>query len=159
MNLSYLWLVLIIGAAAILWVRAWWRHLVKGKAARAQQEIAFAQSDAVLAAQLDAIIAEQHRYQGAHLAVNARPYQQAQTGQKSVITWYATGIEQDTWFQGAWPEAGALLLVSGHTNYGPHNHNPNVFYVLPGHIRGWVPAEAHWAWIRNSQRQQGIYRR
>lgn len=50
-------------------------------------------------------------------------------GSKAYITWWSTGASQDTWFEGEWPAQGSWVVVSGGTGYGPHNHNPQVFYV------------------------------
>jgi hypothetical protein len=36
---------------------------------------------------------------------------------------------QDAWFERQWPSQGCWVLLRGKTGYGPHNHNPNTFYV------------------------------
>lgn len=65
-----------------------------------------------------------------HLAFVERVYQRARTGAKAIIVWDATGNRQDAWFHD-WPSipAGTYLLLVGTTGYGPHNHNPRVYYV------------------------------
>ncbi|GAA4227745.1 hypothetical protein GCM10022254_16190 [Actinomadura meridiana] len=70
-----------------------------------------------------------------HLAYVERVYQRARTGAKAIIVWDATGNRQDAWFQD-WPNipVGTYLLLAGSTGYGPHNHNPHVYYVRPNEI-------------------------
>ncbi|GAA4227827.1 hypothetical protein GCM10022254_16460 [Actinomadura meridiana] len=70
-----------------------------------------------------------------HLAYVERVYQRARTGAKAIIVWDATGNRQDAWFHD-WPNvpAGTYLLLAGTTGYGPHNHNPHVYYVRPNQI-------------------------
>ncbi|WP_106402879.1 hypothetical protein [Actinocorallia populi] len=65
-----------------------------------------------------------------HLAVVDRVYQRARRGAKAIIIWDATGVEQDAWFHD-WSDvpAGAYLMLAGSVGYGPHNHNPSVYYV------------------------------
>ena len=67
----------------------------------------------------------------AELAEVTHVYQSARFGTKAVITWLASGKQQDTWFEGNWPGSGAVVLLRGVTGWGPHNQNPDVFYVLP----------------------------
>lgn len=57
------------------------------------------------------------------------PYQCSATGTKAIITWIQTNREQDSWFEDDWPEPGEYLLVTGRIGYGPHNNDPNVFFV------------------------------
>ncbi|MEU4827123.1 hypothetical protein AB0H37_35090 [Actinomadura sp. NPDC023710] len=70
-----------------------------------------------------------------HLAYVERVYQRASTGAKAIIVWDATGNRQDAWFHD-WPgiPTGTYLLLAGTTGYGPHNHNPRVYYVRPGQV-------------------------
>ncbi|WP_067804959.1 hypothetical protein [Actinomadura formosensis] len=70
-----------------------------------------------------------------HLAYVERVYQRARTGAKAIIVWDATGTRQDAWFHD-WPgiSAGTYLLLVGTTGYGPHNHNPQVYYVRPHQV-------------------------
>lgn len=70
-----------------------------------------------------------------HLAVVHHVYQRARTGAKAIIVWDATGMKQDAWFQG-WSDVpvGAYLVLAGKVGYGPHNHNPSVYYVAPHQV-------------------------
>ncbi|WP_033339562.1 hypothetical protein [Catenuloplanes japonicus] len=89
---------------------------------------------------------------GAHRCYVAHVYQRARRGAKVVIVWTATDARQDTWFWGYWPASGATLLIQGRNGYGPHNNNPNVFYVQPGGILAAAPPGAYRAWADPSAR-------
>ncbi|WP_242895454.1 spliceosome-associated CWC15 family protein [Actinomadura litoris] len=82
-------------------------------------------------------VAELRRFDGqdGHLARVEQVYQRARTGAKAIIVWDANGTSQDAWFHD-WPgiPTGAYLLLAGTTGYGPHNHNPNVYYVHPDQV-------------------------
>lgn len=72
-------------------------------------------------------------------------------GTKAYITWLGIGHwVQDTWFESAWPAQGSWVVVSGSTGYGPHNHNPRVFYVEQ--IHAIAPAGSLEAWNRCTER-------
>lgn len=85
-------------------------------------------------------------YPGAHLCFVERVYQHARRGTKAMIVWTATGQRQDTWFWHFRPAPGATLLVYGGSGYGPHNHNPHVFYVDEGGVLAGAPPGAQQAW-------------
>ncbi|WP_143086379.1 hypothetical protein [Amycolatopsis saalfeldensis] len=70
----------------------------------------------------------------AAVAVVERVYQRARRGAKAVIRWQETGDHQDTWFKGRHPAPGSVLLLRGSTGWGPHNRNPNTYYVNPGDL-------------------------
>jgi hypothetical protein len=76
----------------------------------------------------------------AELAEVTHVYQSARFGTKAVITWLASGKQQDTWFEGNWPGSGAVVLLRGVTGWGPHNQNPDVFYVLPEELLSMMSA-------------------
>lgn len=90
---------------------------------------------------------------GAHRCHVAHVYQRARRGAKVVIVWTATGTRQDTWFWGFWPAPGSTLLVRGASGYGPHNHNPSVFYVEPGGVLAGAPPGAYHAWTARAAGQ------
>ena len=71
---------------------------------------------------------------GAAVAIVNRVYQRARRGTKAVIRWSETGQRQDTWFEGRRPAQGSVLLLRGSTGWGPHNRNPNTYYVYPGEL-------------------------
>jgi hypothetical protein len=50
-------------------------------------------------------------------------------GTMAWITWYGTTQPQQVWFEQAFPPQGSWVVVSGSTGYGPHNQNPQTFYV------------------------------
>ena len=76
----------------------------------------------------------------AELAEVTHVYQSARFGTKAVITWLANGKQQDAWFEGTWPGSGAVVLLRGVTGWGPHNQNPEVFYVLPEELLAMMSA-------------------
>ncbi|MFI5492384.1 hypothetical protein [Actinoplanes sp. NPDC051859] len=88
---------------------------------------------------------------GAYLCFVERVYQRARRGTKAVIVWAGTDLRQDTWFWHFNPAAGATLLVYGSAGYGPHNHNPAVFYVDVGGVLAGAPPGAQQAWLRTQQ--------
>jgi hypothetical protein len=82
---------------------------------------------------------------GAELAEVTYVYQSARFGTKAVITWLASGRRQDAWFEGNWPGPGAVVLLRGVTGWGPHNQNPEVFYVLPDELLAMMSAATRMA--------------
>jgi hypothetical protein len=93
------------------------------------------------------------------LAEVAVVYQRARHGAKAVIVWLANGHRQDTWFEGNWPAPGSVVLVRGSTGWGPHNRNPEVFFVRPDQILAMLPAgtrkaltQQHWRETRRGAR-------
>lgn len=91
--------------------------------------------------------------QGFHLAYVDDAYQHAKNGTKAIITWWATGRQQDTWFARRHVDSGEYLLIIGASGYGPHNHNPDVLYVNhPDGVRASIPGDAPWAWQRHQDR-------
>ncbi|MEV4599997.1 hypothetical protein AB0K15_21675 [Amycolatopsis sp. NPDC049253] len=70
----------------------------------------------------------------ADIAIVEQVYQHARRGAKAVIRWRVTGYRQDTWFKGRHPARGSVLLLRGSTGWGPHNRNPNTFYVNAGDV-------------------------
>lgn len=90
---------------------------------------------------------------GVHLALVLEVYQEARRGSKAIIQWQTTGQCQDTWFQHQHGLAGRYVLVTGGSSgWGPHNANPNVFYVAPDTVIGIVSGDAPLAWQRHQQR-------
>jgi len=79
------------------------------------------------------------RSPGAELVVVDQVYQRARRGCKAVIVWQRSGIAQDSWFEGMHLLPGDLLLVRGSSGWGPHNNNPNVFYVGRGQVLSVLP--------------------
>lgn len=55
---------------------------------------------------------------GYDLVYVRKPYQYARTGTKAVITWIATGRQQDTWFRGWHVSEDTYVLVIGSTGWG-----------------------------------------
>ena len=106
--------------------------------------------DEWLAGRLDAAVQAHWHEADLNLAIIANPYQYARRGTKANIQWYCTDVWQDTWFQDLWPKPGSLVLLSGSSGYGPHNTNPNVFYVR--RVHEFLPPETHFAWHRHQQR-------
>lgn len=86
------------------------------------------------AKQWDAMTAVAARTPGSAIAHVQTVYQRARRGTKAVIVWQETGYAQDSWFKGAFPAAGSTVLLHGSTGWGPHNHNPRVFYINPGDL-------------------------
>ncbi|MEV6606764.1 hypothetical protein [Kutzneria sp. NPDC051319] len=86
---------------------------------------------------------------GAELAEVTRVYQSARFGTKAVITWLASGRRQDAWFEGNWPGPGAVVLLCGVTGWGPHNRNPDVFFVLPDELLAMMSAGTRKALLHN----------
>ncbi|MET8758263.1 hypothetical protein [Lentzea sp. NPDC004782] len=89
---------------------------------------------------------------GAELASVVQVYQRARRGTKAVIVWQKTGVSQDSWFQNMSPTPGDLLLLRGSSGWGPHNHNPNVFYVMPGQVLSAMSPSAQEAAARHWHR-------
>jgi len=87
-----------------------------------------------------------------HLAYIQNAYQQAKRGSKAIIVWLETGLEQDTWFHGWRATSGTFVVLAGSTGYGPHNRNPNVFYVNLGGVVDVLPGNARLA------RERGVRR-
>ena len=51
------------------------------------------------------------------------------SGTKAWITWRQPQAGQDAWFDMQWPTQGCWVLLQGETGYGPHNDNPDTFFV------------------------------
>ena len=79
-------------------------------------------------------------------------YQHARHGAKAVIRWHRTECRQDTWFEGCHPPPGSVWLVRGSTGWGPHNRNPNTFYVYPDDVIDFAPPGAMAAASRQRER-------
>ena len=75
-------------------------------------------------------------------------YQRANRGTKAVIVWAESGWRQDAWFWYFWPAPGSTLLVFGAVGFGPHNQNPDVFFVDQGGVLAAAPPGAQAAWNR-----------
>ena len=75
-------------------------------------------------------------------------YQRANRGTKAVIVWAETGWRQDAWFWYFWPAPGSTLLVLGAVGFGPHNQNPDVFFVNQGGVLAAALPGAQAAWNR-----------
>jgi hypothetical protein len=88
----------------------------------------------------------------AEMARVAQVYQRAKSGTKAVIVWERTGVEQDSWFEGANPSPGDLLLLRGSAGWGPDSASPNVFYVAPGQVLSSMTVEAQAAAARHRHR-------
>ncbi|MEV6608764.1 hypothetical protein [Kutzneria sp. NPDC051319] len=88
----------------------------------------------------------------AGLARVVNVYQRARRGTKAKIVWLTTGRKQDTWFAGNRPRQGSIVLIRGNTGWGPHNRDPNVFYVAPNQILSQVPPGTMKA-VRRQQRR------
>lgn len=96
---------------------------------------------------------QQASHADCQLARVVRVYQYARNGSKAIITRPDRGAQQDTWFADWHAPVGVYVLIRGSTGYGPHNSNPNVFYVSQGGVVGVVPGEAPRAWERNRKRR------
>ncbi|GAA0620923.1 hypothetical protein GCM10010174_44510 [Kutzneria viridogrisea] len=117
------------------------------------------QRDLVLSQRWAQIQSQAHTMPDAGLAQVANVYQPARRGSKAEIVWLATGYRQDTWFAYNWPRAGSIVLLRGSTGWGPHNQNPNVFYVAPNQILSLLPPDTMAAVRRQQQRDaQGVGR-
>jgi hypothetical protein len=90
---------------------------------------------------------------GSGLVQVVSTYQRARRGTKAVVMWLESGYRQDSWFALNWPKPGATLLVQGSTGWGPHNRNPEVFYVKPNQILYWMPPGSLRAVERHKRRQ------
>jgi hypothetical protein len=123
----------------------------KRVSARRQRE-----RDLALAQRWDAMERLRATTPGAGLIGIVTVYQRARRGTKAVIMWLETGREQDAWFAANWPSAGSVALVRGSTGWGPHNQNPDVFYVQPSQVLDLLPpgtpeaVERHRARVRAS---------
>ena len=104
--------------------------------------------DARAAAAWQNLLAVAHARPDAHVCRVSHVYQRAHRGSKAVILWAASGRRQDTWFWYFSPAAGSTLLISGVVGFGPHNQNPNVFYVESGGVLMSAPPGAEAAWRR-----------
>lgn len=93
-----------------------------------------------------------------NLAFVRRVYQYARQGSKADVVWYATGEVQDTWFWGWHAPAGVYVVLSGDAGWGPHNANPNVFYVQPAGVLSVVPGSAPRARQRHQRRTSPVAR-
>ncbi|WP_394614893.1 hypothetical protein JNUCC0626_34350 [Lentzea sp. JNUCC 0626] len=78
----------------------------------------------------------------AELARVAQVYQRAKSGTKAEIVWERTGVAQDSWFEGANPSPGDLLLLRGGPGWGPDVSSPNVFYIAPGQVLSSMTVDA-----------------
>ena len=72
-------------------------------------------------------------YKQFRLAQVARITQRAQRGTLAWLRWHGSDQWQDAWLEGASPPRGAWAVVSGADGYGPHTHNPRIFYVHEVH--------------------------
>lgn len=86
------------------------------------------------------------------IAFVTRVYQTARRGSKALIRW-PTGYTQDTWFHFNWPRAGSTVLLRGSTGWGPHNRNPEVFYVNQDQLLDLLPPGAMAAVERQRRRE------
>lgn len=86
-----------------------------------------------------------------HLAQIERVYQRARRGSKAIIVWPG-GRRQDTWFWRWHAIPGYYVLLQGTTRYGPHNSDPQVFYVEVPERLAVLPPEAPYAWERHQHR-------
>jgi hypothetical protein len=116
-------------------------------------------ADAEISEQWDDIHRQKATTPGADLAEIATVYQRARRGTKAIIEWIESGERQDTWFAHHWPAPGAIVLIRGSTGWGPHNHNPNTYYVAPGDVLRELPARSRKAVQRHHRRQHRIERR
>ena len=96
-------------------------------------------------------------------------YQRGQRGSKIVIAWREGGLGpeygaalvrgpagqmvfQDAWTWWHWPTPGSWIAVDGASGFGPHNNNPDTFFV--GDVGGadgvlaTAPLGAPEAWLR-----------
>jgi hypothetical protein len=90
---------------------------------------------------------------GSELAEVQVVCQRARHGTKAVIKWLSTGRQQDTWFAGSRPELGCVVLLRGSTGWGPHNQNPQVFFVRQDQLLALLPAATRIALRRQHQRE------
>ncbi|MGW6443867.1 hypothetical protein [Lentzea sp. NPDC055074] len=88
----------------------------------------------------------------AELATVAQVSQRAGRGAKAVIVWQRTGVEQESWFEGASPDPGDLLLLRASPGWGPDAASPNVFYVAPGQVLSAMTVDAQAAAARHQHR-------
>jgi hypothetical protein len=110
--------------------------------------------DADLARRWDSMELRRAMTPDAGLIGIAGVYQSARRGTKAVIVWLATGREQDAWFADIWPAPGSVALVRGSTGWGPHNHNPEVFYVRLDQILHMLPPDTPEAVARHRARER-----
>jgi hypothetical protein len=108
--------------------------------------------DADLAAQWEWIKSEASSRRG-YLAFVRVVYQRARTGTKALIVWDGVTWDQDTWFKGRDQRVGVFVLVQGRSGWGPHNRNPNVFYVASGGFLAEVSGDAPAAHRRHHERR------
>ncbi|MFB9905085.1 hypothetical protein [Allokutzneria oryzae] len=111
-----------------------------------------ARRDALMNSRWQAMCARQMAEPGLHVVRMASVYQRARRGSKAVIVW-GTGYQQDTWFAGNWPVPGSILMIRGTVGWGPHNNNPNVFYVEPDQVICALPPGTERAVARHQERQ------
>lgn len=106
--------------------------------------------DARLAADWERVRAEAARGPG-RLAFVRWVYQTPRTGSKAFIVWDGDSFDVDTWFAGWWrmPQ-GVYVLVTGSYGWGPHNRNPNTFYVAK--VLDVIPGAAREAYQRHRSR-------
>ncbi len=129
----------ILSTCAILVAIAWFAH---------HRQL---RRDAALAARWEWMLSRTGTY-GPWLARIVRTYQPARRGSKAYICWCGTNRIQDSWFW-RWRGAdGTYVLVSGRTGWGPHNSNPQTFYIHPGQLLATVSGDAPAAWQRHHQR-------
>lgn len=110
--------------------------------------------DERLAAQWEQALEEAARRRG-HLAFVRWVYQRARSGSgaKAFIVWYGVSWDQDTWFKGRpHMRQGIWVLVQGSSGWGPHNRNPNTFYVAPQGVLAEIPGNAPAAHQRHHRR-------
>jgi hypothetical protein len=106
-----------------------------------------------LAASWESLVLERDaaRSNGVYLVQAVNVYQRAQRGSKAVIRWLDTGATQDAWFWNRHIPPGAYLMVRGGAGYGPHNNNPDVFYVRPEEVHRILPGHAPAVWQAQKQ--------
>lgn len=104
--------------------------------------------EAKAAAAWQALMVAVQAWPGAHMCHVLSVYQRAGSGAKAVIVWAETGRRQDAWFWRFWPAPGSTLLVYGAAGFGPHNQNPDVWYVADGGVLASAPPGAQAAWHR-----------
>lgn len=108
--------------------------------------------DARLARQWEQAV-DRGRATGARLAYVRNVYQRARTGSKAIIVWHAGGGRQDTWFPGWWAQEQSYVLVVGRWGWGPHNANPDTYFVARDGVLAVLPADAPRAWERDHRRR------
>lgn len=110
--------------------------------------------DADLASQWEWVRAQAAQGRG-HLAYVRHVYQRARSGSgaKAFIVWDGVSWDQDTWFKGRphMPQ-GVWVLVRGSAGWGPHNRNPNTFFVGLGGVLAEIPGNAPAAYQRHQKR-------